>query len=199
MTIKLYDGQRSPNARKVRLIAKELGIDLEIVRPSFAKGELRSPAYLAINPNGKVPALDDDGFMLWESAAILKHLASKRPEKDLVPADPKERVLCDQWLFWWTSHPEAALLRLAMEKLIKPFLGQPGNDAAIIADAEADLARYLPVLEKRLEGCDYVLSKISVVEFAIVPWLEAGVDVAKYPNIRAWMARMQARGYWKDA
>src|SRR5262245_58449610 len=138
MALRLYDGSRSPNARKVRLLAAELGLALECVRLDFAKGEYRSEAFLALNPNGKVPTLDDDGFVLWESCAILRYLAGKRPERGLVPLDARGQALVDQWLFWWTAHPEAALLELAAEKLIKPFLGQAGNDPGIIASAEGN-------------------------------------------------------------
>ena len=77
MALTLYDGPISPNARKVRLLAAELGLPLERKVLSFAKGEMRAPDYLALNPNGSVPTLDDDGFVLWESAAILRHLAGE--------------------------------------------------------------------------------------------------------------------------
>jgi glutathione S-transferase len=201
MAIKLYDGARSPNARKVRLLAAELEIPIECVRLDFAKGEYRAPTYLEKNPNGKVPTLDDDGFVLWESLAILRYLASKRPERGLAGGDPKQAAIIDQWLFWWTSHPEAALYKLAVEHLIKPFLGQPGKNPDIIGSAEADLARFLPVLDSQLEGHEFVVGGLSLVDFAIGPWLEAtdrvGVNLSGYGNITAWLGRLQAKPYWK--
>ena len=69
MTITLYDMPDSPHARKVRLLAAELGIPLEIIERDPRKGETRSPEYLAKNPNGRVPVLEEDGFVLWESPA----------------------------------------------------------------------------------------------------------------------------------
>src|SRR5262245_36852090 len=89
MTITLYDMHASPHARKVRLLAAELGIPLETIARDPRKGETRSPEYLAKNPNGRVPVLEEDGFVLWESLAILRYLAAKRPERALGGGDPK--------------------------------------------------------------------------------------------------------------
>jgi glutathione S-transferase len=204
MTLTLYEGPVSPNARKVRLVAAELGLPLARVALSFAKGEARAPAYLAKNPNGTVPTLDDDGFVLWESAAILRHLAMKRPERGLMPPDPRQAALVDQWLFWWVSQPEAALMRLAWERLIKPYMGQPGNDPSIVADAEANLGRFLPVLDRQLAGGDFVVGPLTVVDFAMAPWLDVApatleLDFGRYANIGAWLAQMRAKPYWQDA
>jgi len=203
MPIKLYDGQRSPHARKVRLLAAELGIALDKVALDFQKGELRSPEYLAKNPNGRIPTIEDDGFVLWESPAILKYLAAKRPERGLAPADAAAQAQIDQWLFWWTADPEAAFSRLIWERRVKPFLGKGGNDPAIIADAQASLDRFLPVLDRQLAGKDYVLGTLSIVDFAIAPVLDimsfVNVDLGPYANIAAWLERLRARPYWKDA
>jgi glutathione S-transferase len=203
MPIKLYDSQRSPHARKVRLLAAELCIALDRVALDFQKGELRSPEYLAKNPNGRIPTIEDDGFVLWESPAILKYLAAKRPERGLAPADAAAQAQIDQWLFWWTADPEAAFSRLIWERRVKPFLGKGGNDPNIIADAQASFDRFLPVLDRQLAGKDYVLGSLSIVDFALAPVLDiiafVDVDLGPYANITAWLERLRARPYWKDA
>jgi glutathione S-transferase len=203
MAITLYDGQRSPHARKVRLLAAELELPLTRVALDFQKGELRAPEFLAKNPNGRIPTIDDDGFVLWESAAILKYLAGKRPELGFAPSDPGEQARIDQWLFWWAADPEAAFTRLIWEKRVKPFLGKGGNDPAIIADAEATFDRFLPVLDRQLAGKDYILGKVTIVDFAIAPVLDivsfVNVDLGRYANITAWLERLRAKPYWKDA
>jgi glutathione S-transferase len=200
MTMKLYGGGISPNARKVRLVAAELGIPLEPVPLDMRRGDYRSSDYLAKNPNGKIPTIDDDGFVLWESGAILKYLAAKRPDGGLVPRDIKEQALLDQWLFWWTAHPEPALMQLVVERLMKPFLKQPSNDV-MAREAEATLERFIPVLNQQLQGRDYVLGRLSLVDFAVAPWLEAaprlGVDLTtRYPNLRTLLEKMRAKPYW---
>jgi glutathione S-transferase len=201
MPITLYDGQRSPHARKVRLLAAEIGIVLDRVALDFQKGELRTPEFLAKNPNGRIPTIEDDGLVLWESAAILKYLAAKRPERGFAPSAERARI--DQWLFWWAADPEATFTRLLWERRVKPFLGKGGNDPAIIADAEATFERFLPVLENQLAGKDYVLGKLTIVDFAIAPVLDivsfVNVDLARYANITAWLERLRAKPYWKDA
>jgi glutathione S-transferase len=201
--IKLYDGRVSPNARKVRLLAAELDIPLERVTLDFKGGEYRSDEYIAKNPNGKIPTIEDDGFVLWESASILRYLAAKRPERGLVPDDPKQRALVDQWLFWWTAHPEPALYLLASERLIKPFLGQGGNDPVIIAEASVLISRFLPVLDRQLANKDYVLGPLSIVDFCAGPWFDAApllqVPLDPFPNIGRWLTNLRARPYWKSA
>jgi glutathione S-transferase len=154
MTITLYDVQPSPHARKVRLLAAELGIPLAKVSCDPRIGETRTPEYLAKNPNGRVPTLEEDGFVLWESPAILKYLAAKRPERALCGSDPKTQALVDQWMCWWIGGPEAAIDTLAWEVLIKPLvLKQPGNDPGIIADAHRRIDRFLAKRNARRGGC----------------------------------------------
>lgn len=200
MALTIYGGSRSPNVRKVKLLAAELGIAFEQV--TLGLGDLKKPEYLGKNPNGKVPTIDDDGFVLWESGAILRYLASKHPERGLVPSDARAAARVDQWLLWWTSHPEAALYALVVEKLVKPFLNKEG-EPALVRDAEQDLARYLPVLDAQLAGKEYVTGALSIVDFAVAPWMEAapglGADLTKHGNVHAWLERMQSRPCWKAA
>jgi len=96
MTATLYNMPESPHARKVRLLAAELGIPLELVDRDPRIGETRVRDYLALNPNGRVPTLVEDGFALWESPAILKYLAAKHPERGLNGANPRDQAHVDQ-------------------------------------------------------------------------------------------------------
>jgi glutathione S-transferase len=206
MTITLYELQPSPHARKVRLLAAELGIPLNRVPVDPRIGETRTEDFLAKNPNGRVPTLEEDGFVLYESPAILKYLSAKQAERGLCGGDDtKTRALIDQWICWWVGGAEAAIDALAWEKLIKPkVLNQPGFDPSIMADAQARLDRFLPVLDKQLEGRDYVVGPLTVVDFLIGPRLDSapailGIDISPYRNIAAWLERLRARPYWNDA
>jgi glutathione S-transferase len=205
MTMTLYEMQISPHARKVRLLASELGIKLETVQVDPRIGETRSKDFLSKNPNGRIPTLDDDGFILYESPAILKYLATKKPERGLAGTDAKTLALIDQWICWWVGGAEAAMDTLAWELVIKPnFLKQPGNDPGIMADARARLDRFLPVLDKQLEGRDFVVGDLSVVDFLIGPRLDTGpaflkFDIGGYKNITAWLERLRAKPYWATA
>jgi glutathione S-transferase len=201
----LYEMQISPHARKVRLLAAELGLKLDTVQVDPRTGETRSKEFLAKNPNGRVPTLEDDGFMLYESPAIMKYLAAKKPERGLVGKDIKTQALVDQWICWWVGGPEAAMDALAWELFIKPnVLKKGGNDPAIMADAHARLDRFLPVLDKQLEGRDYILGDLTVLDFLIGPRLDTGpaflkFDISGYKNINAWLERLCAKPYWTTA
>ncbi len=189
----------------MRLLAAELDIPLHKVPRDPRIGETRSSDYLAKNPNGRIPTLEEDGFVLWESPAILKYLAAKRPERALAGAEPKAQALVDQWICWWVGGPEAAIDAIAWELLIKPkVFNQPGNDPGIIADAHARLERFLPVLDRQLEGRDYIVGPLSVVDFLIGPRLDTApailkFDISRYENINAWLERLRAKPYWQDA
>ena len=205
MTMTLYEMHISPHARKVRLLASELGLKLDTVQVDPRTGETRSHEFLARNPNGRVPTLDDDGFILYESPAIMKYLAAKKPERGLYGKDTKSQALIDQWTCWWVGGVEAAIDALAWELYIKPnILKKGGNDPGIMADAHARIDRFLPVLDKQLEGRDFVLGDLSMVDFLIGPRLDTGpaflkFDISSYKNINAWLERLRAKPYWATA
>jgi len=208
--MRLYHHPMSSNARRAVMTALHLGTspkrpEIELVTTDLSKGEQRTPEFLRMNPNGRVPTLEEDGFVLWESPAILKYLSAKHPERSLCGSDAKTQALVDQWICWWVGGPEAAMDALAWEMLIKPkVLNQPGFDPGIMADARARLDRFLPVLDKQIEGRDYVIGPLSVVDFLIAPRFDSapamlGIDISPYKNIDAWLARLRARPYWQDA
>jgi glutathione S-transferase len=201
--MKLYDGMMSWNGRKVRVLAAELGLPLERVVLDFRKGEYKTPEYLAKNPNGKVPMLEDDGFHLWESNAILLYLAGKVPERNMLGRDAHERARVDQWLFWYTAHIDPMLDILLRERRIKAFIGQQGNDPSLIAEAESQLARFLKVLDEQLAKNEWVVGPLTVVDFAMGAQLDmAGlveVDTKTYENITTWLKRLQSKPYWATA
>jgi len=205
MTITLYDMTDSPHARKVRLLAAELGIPLKLVARDPRIGETRASDYLALNPNGRIPTLVEDDFVLWESPAILKYLATKHPERGLAGADAEQSALIDQWLFWWVGGAEAAMDTLFWELVIKPkVLNKGGNDPGIMADAYARLSRFLPVLDEQLDGRDYVIGPLSIVDFVVGARLDKApaflkIDMSPYKNINAWLARLRAKPYWNTA
>src|SRR5690349_8988491 len=98
--MKLYQHPFSSAAFKVSAVVHELGLPVTFVTIDMMKGEHKSPEFLALNPNGKVPTLEDDGFCLWESNAILCYLAAKKPESGLLPTDARGMAQVQQWLQW---------------------------------------------------------------------------------------------------
>src|SRR6185369_8278792 len=99
--MKLFQFQMSPNAKRARVMAHEVGVSIDIVNLDPMKGEHVAPDFIAKNPNHKVPVVQlDDGAVLWESPAILYYFASKYPEKKLLPSDPLGQAEVARWMFW---------------------------------------------------------------------------------------------------
>ncbi len=202
--MKLYNSNFSSSAKRARICAAELGIKLELVNLDMGKGENRTAEYLAKNPMGKICTLEDEGFVLWESPAILVYLASKTPEKALLPTDPPGLANAMRWMFWNASHLEVAANSAARERIIKPqFYNQP-SDQKLLEIAEKEWARYAPVLNAQLEGKSFVLGeRFSIVDIALGCTVEhaqrGGLDLQAYPHLRTWLERLAARDAWKNA
>jgi glutathione S-transferase len=202
--MKLYQNKLSPNAKRVRICANELGITLNVIELDFGKGEHKKPEYVAKNPMGKVPTLeDDDGSVMWESPAILTYLASKNPQANLFPSDAKGRSETLRWMFWNTAHFEPALFGMAFEKLFKPMMGLDADQARIDACTK-DFERYAPILDAQLAGKTWVLGdalSIADISLGVVAELALplGMDLSKLPNLKSWIGRLTERSAWKNA
>lgn len=201
--MKLYNHDFSPNAKRARVGAREAGVTVETVSIDFGKGDHKAPAYMAKNPNGKIPTLEDaDGTVIWESPAILIYLAEKHPEKNLLPKEVINRTDALRWMFWNASHLEAAVATVAVERIIKPMLmKQPGDDARAAAGV-ADFNRFAPILNAHLEGKEWILGKqFTIADIALGTTVEfatmAKIDLAQFPHLAAWLGRVQARDSWK--
>ena len=134
--MKLYQDPAgfSPRAKRVRLVCNEVGEPLEVVALDPSKGEWRAPPYLAKNPMGKIPTIEDDGYVLWESPAILHHVASKHPEKGLIPKDARGMTEVLRWMFWNANQFEIAVATVAFEKIIKPMMMGASPDQANVKE-----------------------------------------------------------------
>ncbi|MGZ3438280.1 MAG: glutathione S-transferase family protein [Polyangia bacterium] len=196
--MKLYSVPPSPNSKRVRVCAAELGIPVEVANLDFAKGQQRSPDYLALNPMGKVPTLSDGSFVLWESAAILHYLAAQRPGA-LWPAELRAQSDALRWMFFCACHLDAHFGTLVVERIFKPR--NLGPDPTLVANAVENLGRYLAIVERQLIGREYVTGAFGIVDIALGCTIEAApalqLDLAPYGNVRAWLARLQARPSWK--
>ena len=195
--MKLYDVAGSPNCKKVRVAARELGLPIDIVPIDLTRA--RPADYIAQNPSGKVPTLvDDDGFVLWESSAILLYLAEKKA--GLVPADARARADMHRWLSFSGTHLQPWLSLLGQERIMAPIMGRP-SDAGIIALAERELARFLPILNAQLEGQSYLIGTFSLADIAIGCGLEncEARGVTLPAPLFDWRERLRARPSWSDA
>jgi glutathione S-transferase len=202
--MKLHDFAFSPNSRKVRAVAYELGVTLEYAQVDALKGESRTPAFLELNPNGRIPVLEDGDFVLWESTAIIRYLAaqSDRPGA-LVPSNARGVADVDRWLAWQCAHLSPAMSKVAFERVVKKLTGQGEPDAAAIRAGTADFETYSSVLERSLEGREYVAGTLSLADFALASHYSVaamcGLDVSRYPRLNAWLGRVLARDSMRRA
>jgi glutathione S-transferase len=199
--MKLYTFVGSPNGRKVVAVINHLALDVEIEHLDFFGGELRTPNYLAINPNGMGPTLADGHFILWESNAIMQYLADKAEDDVLFPRHPQQRADVVRWHCWELANFNRAFGTLAFETVVKPKynLG-PTNDALVVA-ARTDLGRFAPVLERHLSSQPYLVGAgLTIADYSMIK-LEAyqeavPFDWAPYPGISSYLARARQIEHW---
>lgn len=192
MTLKVY-GQAQSRAVRALWMVEELGVPYEHVPTKFV-GDSKTPEFLRINPNGRIPAIDDDGFCLWESMAINLYLA-KRFGGPLAPADLREDAIATQWSFWVMTEVEKTLLQAMFHRT-----GMMGAEKSAEKAAEhlAQLDGPFKVLNRELQGKEYLLGgRFTVADVnvaGVLLWTAiARADLSAYPALQAWLARCTAR------
>jgi glutathione S-transferase len=199
--MRLYQSSLSSNARRVRLTAHHLGLQLEEVSVNLLdQGDRRRLA--EINPNGKLPVLDDSGFVLWESCAIMQYLADQAPHQAVYPQDAQARADVNRWMFWACQHLSPAVGIMTWENLWKAMCGMGGPDPAELLRGEQEVRQFAAVLEQHLAGREWVAGKaLTLADLAIAPsfmYIErARLPLAEFPNLMAWFARIQALPAWQ--
>lgn len=184
--VKIY-GIPQSRASRCLWMARELGLPVENV-PVHFRATAEAPDLLAVNPNARIPALDDNGFHLWESMAINIYLAKKYGAgKDFVPASLEEEALTNQWSFWVMTEIEKSLLVILMHAV-----GRPTVDEATLAQHQQALNRPLTVLNDHLESRDWLLGdRFTVADLnvaSVMSWMKlARFDLAAYPHVSSWL------------
>ena len=180
----------TPNGWKVSIMLEECGLPYRARLVDLGKGEQREDWFLEICPNGRIPAIRDDGFAVFESGAILHYLAEKTGR--FLPAQPERRWQVLQWLHWQMGG-------------VGPMVGQSISFQRYIPEdipyAKGRYAnesrRLFEVLDRRLEGRDYVCDEVSIADFALYPWVRAHrwarVSLEGLERVEAWLARLRAR------
>lgn len=182
-----------------------LGAKLDLVVIDLVNGEHKARDYLLMNPNGKVPLLDDDGFCLWESHAIMQYLADKSPGQTLYPEEIHARADVNRWLFWSACHFTPAVGLISRERVSKRMVGGSGEpDPAEIERGEALLAAAARVLDTHLAGKQWIAqNKLTLADLAIASPLmhtaAAQLPVMGYENLQAWFVRVQALDAWNNS
>ncbi|WP_374440252.1 glutathione S-transferase family protein [Pseudomonas panipatensis] len=187
--IELYTAA-TPNGHKVSIALEELGLPYRTHVLSFERKEQKTPEFLRINPNGRIPAIVDDGFAVFESGAILIYLAEKTGR--LLPQDPKGRSTALQWLMFQMGG-------------VGPMQGQanvffryfPEKLQGAIDRYQHETRRLYEVLDGRLGEVEYLAGDYGIADIATFPWVRlhdwAGVSVEGLDNLQRWLAAIEAR------
>jgi glutathione S-transferase len=192
--IRIHHHPRSTYSRRVRIALIEKNIPHELVELDMAKKEHKQSPYLKLNPYARVPALQEDGFLLYESTAILNYLEATHPQPALVPADARGRALVDM-------HMKLCDLQFTRQSgtiiFPKRFLPKERWDMEVIAKSKSEIEKHLDVLEQNyLAGREYLVGdKFSLAEVCYAPFLQflPLMDITPPPAVAAWSARMLAR------
>ncbi len=192
--LKIYGVARS-RAFRILWMAKELGLDYEHVKVDFASGETREPGFLALNPNGHVPVIDDDGLILWESMAINLYLAKKYGAGGLYPDRLEDEARAWQWSVWGMTEVERPVLTAMMNRAVYP---EENRDLAAADAAEQTLAQPLKVLDgvlgrsANMLGESFTVADLNVA--SILAWARpAQIDMSAFPKVAEWLKNCAER------
>ncbi len=194
--LRIYGSARSRAVRTLWM-AVELGLQYEHLDYAPRSPQTRTPEYLALNPNGRVPTIDDDGFVLSESMAINLYLAKKHGK--LYPADAKNEALAWQWSFWETDRLDRQLTTYANNAFVLP---EAQRNAALAKSTWEEISAALDVLEialgksQWLAGSEFTIADLNV-SAAMVRAL--AFDLGKWPKVHAWLHKCWDRPAAKRA
>jgi glutathione S-transferase len=190
------------NPRKACAVARHLESPVELVRIDLAKGENRTPDYLAINPNAKVPALVDKETKLWEANAIMAYLA-RAARSDLWPRDEDRQIELMRWLSWDAQHFTRHTGMLYFQHIIKPLFFGGSPEPAAVEEATGNFRRFAAVLNEHLRGRRYILGDtLTIADFATaitLPFAEkARIPVGEFTEIERWHDRLDELPAWRE-
>ena len=193
--LKIWGRANSSNLKKVTWLCEEMALPYERIDAGMSFGVVNTPEYRKLNPNGLVPTIDDDGFILWESNAIVRYLAAKHSAGKLWPADLKERADSDRWMDWC-----ATTLWPAFRPVFWNLIRTPA-DKRSQAEIDAGVKGTTDVLSRldgRLAGRKFIAGDqltIGDIAFGPIVYLVQNVmpEKPKFANYDAWYARISDR------
>ena len=192
--MKLY-GMHHSRSFRVAWTLEEAGLSYDYEKIDLMKGQGNSPEFLAVNPGGKVPVVEDEGFILAESSAICNYVARKVPEKNLIPEDTAQtRALYDQWCIFAMTELEQPLWTISRHTFVYE---ESRRAPAIIPSAKEEFSIALALVNKALEGKSYIVNnQFSIADILTVQsfmWAEAIQLDLEHDNLRAYKASLMRR------
>ncbi len=182
----------TPNGRKISILLEELGVEYTAHSIDIGAGDQKTPEFLKIAPNNKIPAIvdHDNGLNLMESGAIMLYLAEKYGK--FMPTEPLAKARAHEWLMWQMAGFGPMLGQTHAFHHFNKGKSEWGEERFL-----TETARLYGVLNERLKDRDYIVDEYSIVDMACWPWASRyewqSIDLADYPNVRAWYQRILAR------
>ncbi len=197
--LKIWGRRNSINVQKVLWCADELALDYERVDAGMAHGVVDEPAYRAMNPNGRVPTIEDDGFVLWESNAIVRYLCARHAYGTLYPAFVQARADAERWMDWCTSTLAASMTPLFWQLVRTP---EDKRDAALIEEARTQCERLFRIADAALANRPWIAG--SVFTMGDIPlgcfawrWKSLPIERPALAHLDAWQERLATRAAFR--
>ena len=198
--LKIWGRRDSFNLQKVMWSVAELGLTYERIEAGGIHGVTNTAEYLTMNPNGRVPTIDDDGFVLWESNAIIRYLAAKHGRGVLYPEDAKVQAEADRWMEWQSATVGAVMRPL----IITMFRTKPDDrDPSILEYQLAEAGRCWAILDAHLAVRDYVAGEflsIGDIPMGTYAWRWFSMDANRpaLTHLEGWYDRLKDRPAYRD-
>ncbi len=195
--IKVWGRVNSVNVKKALWCLEELGLEYERTDAGLQFGVVNTPEYRQMNPNGLVPTLEEDGFVIWESHTIVRYLADKYGKGVLRPMELEPRTVANQWMDWAFTFQSS--VRDAFWNLIRTPAEK--RDAKAIEASRVKSGQLIGILDAALAGKHYVAGTFSMGDIPIgcevQRWMRLPMERPKMPNLEAWFERLCARPAYK--
>ncbi|MBV6819446.1 glutathione S-transferase family protein [Rahnella sp. PD12R] len=193
--ITLWGRDNSTNVKKVLWLLDELKLPFQQINAGGAYGKNHEPLYLSLNPNGLVPCIQDDDFVLWESNAILRYLAERAGDETFWPSDLRARASADKWLDW-TANSLTVPFRQVFLTLVR--VPEPERDMDLVATGMAAFEKHWAVVDKVLaqqpwlSGEHFGLGDIPLAIYAYA-WYGLNIERQAHPNVERWYQQITQR------
>jgi glutathione S-transferase len=201
--MKVYGHPMSTCTRKVLTTLAEKGHEAEFVMVDIMKGEGHSPEHLARQPFGQVPVLEeDDGWQLYESRAIIRHLDATLSGPSLTPSDPRARAAMEKWISVEAANFTPGVMKILGQLFFARFRGQDPN-MAIVEEGRTQVRKAVAVLEQSLAAQEYLAGSFSLADICFMPYVEylfmvgEGALITDSKHTAAWWTRLSERPSWQ--
>jgi GST-like protein len=194
--IKFYSFPLSANCRRVHLALEEMALPYEMQVVNILTGEQKKPEFISINPNGKTPAIVDDGLAIYESFAIVHYLAEK--SQKFLPKDAAARAKTMQWMFYLAAALHDSFAMPWIQHVLVP---EDKRDAKGIAASQEKARTMLPIVEQALSANEFLVGPYTIADMSVATTINmnhaAQIDLGPFPKTRSWLDRVRARPAWQ--